>query len=208
MLLLLLLIFVQMVFSTTYYGTSTGGDNICHGHPQCNNANGYYGWCDDHWDHHCCFYQPEPHMDPSWCVEVSDCVYQCCTPPQFACGYACCSPPKPYPTPHPKPTPTIKPHPVPVSTIPVPVSFTVPISSIVPVPVPVSSTVPVPAISPANVFVRHYHLFFISGCIVLAFIAVILFALIIRRCSSRLWCCCSHANCKCMNLSPDYDTIN
>ena len=59
---------------------------------------GWYGWCDDGWDHHCCFKSKEP-ADMT-CTEPEECHYVCCSWPYKPNGLQCCnseeSPKKPH----------------------------------------------------------------------------------------------------------------
>ena len=67
------------------------GPNICHS-ARCNPDTGYMGWCDDGWDHHCCFREAAPPEGQDQCTELATCHYVCCDWPQKPCGYKCCDP--------------------------------------------------------------------------------------------------------------------
>ncbi len=65
--------------------------NICNGwRCECNAKNGYYGWCDDQYNHHCCCREGPPNGEV--CTQPEPCHYVCCSWPQKPCGYSCCNP--------------------------------------------------------------------------------------------------------------------
>ncbi len=51
----------------------------------CDTAEGWYAWCDDHWDSYCCFRVEIPYT--MTCEEQEPCKYVCCDFPQTPCGY-------------------------------------------------------------------------------------------------------------------------
>jgi hypothetical protein len=67
------------------------GSNVCSGWTEkCNTAAGWGAWCDNQWDHHCCFREGPPAQET--CTEVEPCHYVCCSWPDKPCGYKCCTP--------------------------------------------------------------------------------------------------------------------
>ena len=80
-------------YAATVYNGVHESHNMCDSNPLYYCTNGWYGWCDDGWDHDCCFQTKSPsNMN---CNEASTCHYVCCDWPASPCGTSlCCESPE------------------------------------------------------------------------------------------------------------------
>ena len=89
-----LLLEIKGEYTSSKYQGEYSSHNMCGSNPlyDCNTGLGYYAWCADDWDHHCCFRARSPPSNKKkHCDEVTPCLYSCCNSGDTPCGYdSCC----------------------------------------------------------------------------------------------------------------------